>query len=787
MTMVEHLYRATCPLCDWRGAISSEYDRARANATLHRTDQHVTPTGPTVGELCAGYGGVALALESIWPGARVSWVSDIEKAPSRILAHHYPGVPNHGDLTRIDWASVAPVDILTAGFPCFAAGTPVLTKRGLVPIEDVTTGDEVWTHRARWRPVTATMTRRAPTVEFRPGFYCTPEHRLWLRSPGRVWRNDLRQYRRTLSEPEWVEARQSRGKFAATPLGISGVPHRKPERLTWWQVGRYLADGFTNACVNVYIGKGKQADAVRFPGWAVSEQATATRLTMPDSASERDWLDRHFGKLAHGKTLPAFALALAESDRRDLLDGYWSGDGHREKERESWRSVSVSPCLTVGIAMLATSLGYSSAIKYTRTPDETMIDGRAVNQRDWWAVTANPRADRYTVTESGFQWRKMRREPEPGPVQTVYDLTIADDHSFVAAGIVVHNCQPVSHAGKRAGLDDERWLFDDILTALRVMDPQPRLCVFENVLGLLTANGGDAMARVVEGLASVGYVGAYRVLAASDVGAPHRRRRVFILAWPEADAAALTWPEADAAALTWPEADARLLPTPAVNDMGAGKTVEAWDEWTEKMRAAHGNGNGHGASLSIEALRLLPTPQAQLGDGRGSQPPAKRHAGGHTPTLADEVEHLLPTPSAADGLGGHERRGGARASELLLNGVAKELFRNRVLLRSRHHDGMTLDAFGDYAPAVARWEAVLGRPAPAPTEPTGKGGAHRLSPRFVQFMMGLPDGWVTDVPDITRNDQLKALGNGVVPQQAAAALRWLLDIREGALLEGLTA
>jgi hypothetical protein len=52
-----------------------------------------------------------------------------------------------------------------------------------------------------------------------------------------------------------------------------------------------------------------------------------------------------------------------------------------------------------------------------------------------------------------------------------------------------------------------------------------------------------------------------------------------------------------------------LLPTPAVNDMGEGKTVEAWDEWTAKMKAAHGNGNGHGASLSIEAQRLLPTPR----------------------------------------------------------------------------------------------------------------------------------------------------------------------------------
>jgi DNA (cytosine-5)-methyltransferase 1 len=41
-------------------------------------------------------------------------------------------------------------------------------------------------------------------------------------------------------------------------------------------------------------------------------------------------------------------------------------------------------------------------------------------------------------------------------------------------------------------------------------------------------------------------------------------------------------------------------------------------------------------------------------------------------------------------------------------------------------------------------------------------------------MMGLPAGWVTDVPGISRNAQLKMLGNGVVPQQAAAAIRWLL-------------
>ena len=198
-----------------------------------------------------------------------------------------------------------------------------------------------------------------------------------------------------------------------------------------------------------------------------------------------------------------------------------------------------------------------------------------------------------------------------------------------------------------------------------------------------------------------------------------------------------------------------LLPTPAVNDMGAGKTVEAWDEWTARMKSSHGNGNGHGASLHIESMRS--------------------------------------------------------------------------------------DKWGQYAPAIARWEAVLGRPAPAPTEVSTKsrercpvhgdpqegrpgeelrdmregldaqevrqwatggqlppeaaleGGPReadaresvgescackrRLSPEFVSWMMGLPAGWVTDL-GLTRNEELKILGNGVVRQQAAAATRaWVCDMR----------
>ncbi|MEU6858849.1 hypothetical protein AB0B28_08250 [Glycomyces sp. NPDC046736] len=70
----------------------------------------------------------------------------------------------------------------------------------------------------------------------------------------------------------------------------------------------------------------------------------------------------------------------------------------------------------------------------------------------------------------------------------------------------------------------------------------------------------------------------------------------------------------------------------------------------------------------------------------------------------------------------------------------------------------------------------MGRPAPAPTEP-GRNGP-RLAARFVEWMMGAPEGHITAVPGIPRNAQLKAAGNGVVRQQGAAALRMLLAMRE---------
>ncbi|WP_308258327.1 hypothetical protein [Saccharothrix obliqua] len=81
--------------------------------------------------------------------------------------------------------------------------------------------------------------------------------------------------------------------------------------------------------------------------------------------------------------------------------------------------------------------------------------------------------------------------------------------------------------------------------------------------------------------------------------------------------------------------------------------------------------------------------------------------------------------------------------------------------------------FGGYEPAIQRWEHRLNRPAPDPTT-TGQRQSTVLNPAIVEWMMGLPEGWVTALP-LPRTAQLHALGNGVVPQQAAHAVDLLLD------------
>lgn len=491
---------------------------------------------------------------------------------------------------------------------------------------------------------------------------------------------------------------------------------------------------------------------------------------------------------------------------------------------------------------------------------------------------------------------------EPGPqsilahhypeAQNLGDVTAIDWAKVEPVDVLTGGspCQDLSMAGQRAGMrpGTRSGLWESMFTAIKTI--RPRLVVWENVRGALSADAfslmesregrvGDgpdgpflrALGRVLGDLASVGYDAQWVGIRASDVGAPHGRFRIFVAAYPHGsgwegldDWASQTPPERHGHTLTCVGDDlGQLLPTPTATY--SGNTAE------NHLSKKPGSVKVTDLRILVEELGLvlLPTPQAR--DGKGVP-----GGGFNTASLPREIA-LLPTPTTVDA-----------AADGPSNGRR--------------------DTFGPYADAIARWEAATGREAPAPTEITdqsrrkcnvhgeerrsreelhrmreatdeetirersarGQGSVHeadsllpgvrehqgggrkghaslaseetpkgelpgvriserparpshgqepgeqrsgepddtvrvmppetplaggssekagsepvgetcickhRLSAKFVEFLMGLPDGWVTDI-SISRTAQLRALGNGVVPQQAEYAIRLLLG-KEG--------
>lgn len=207
-----------------------------------------------------------------------------------------------------------------------------------------------------------------------------------------------------------------------------------------------------------------------------------------------------------------------------------------------------------------------------------------------------------------------------------------------------------------------------------------------------------------------------------------------------------------------------LLPTPTLGHIR--NYDEPVDDYLQRRQDyVDGKTKGMpGVSLGVAIrMQLFPTPKALDGIKGNLKTSEERKAAGHyvdlTNVAIDLAPPLLPTPNTME----HRE---IKTPEQIAALKEKSPGGYRNLRETVINEAVS---WGKFEPAIARWEQITGRPAPAPTKPDGKNEAHRLSSKFTEWMMGLPDGWVTDC-GLTRNEELKACGNGVVPQQAELAL-----------------
>jgi DNA (cytosine-5)-methyltransferase 1 len=241
-------------------------------------------------------------------------------------------------------------------------------------------------------------------------------------------------------------------------------------------------------------------------------------------------------------------------------------------------------------------------------------------------------------------------------------------------------CQPFSHAGNRKGAEDERHIWPFIKEAIGTL--RPRFVVLENVRGHLSLG----FQEVLKDLAQIGYDARWQIVRASDIGAPHQRARLFVLAYPK----------------------------------GEGSRRQA----SEVSR----QGSEHGRDISI----------ATNADSVTCEESRRKHRDISSQTSqiihrADRDEHGIGLEDASD-TNGHEQQGDRPMPRL------GSRFNTRAQMCMQTAPNPLVDG--------------------------------KLNAQFVEYMMGLPSGWVTDL-EISRAQQLKILGNGVVPQQAFYALELL--------------
>ena len=512
-------------------------------------------------ELCAGYGSQALALKNL--GLEVySEIAEFDKYASQAYMQLHGETKNYGDIYTIDETKLPYFDMITYSTPCFTEDSLVLTeKRGFQKIIDIQIGEKVITHDGNYKTVENVINNgKKKTVKIYgmgiDEIHTTPNHLFYVREKSHVWNNKTRSYTRVFSEPVWKQADSlKRTDYMGIPInkkseipewnGITfvwsdGRKDRYKNQLSqymnnkdfWWLIGRYIADGWFRNNGGIIIGCGKKkfvemkekCDSIGL-NYNILEERTVIKFYY--QLKELELFVQSFGKYAYGKKIPSFVMDLPVDLLNSFLNGYMSGDDGR------FKATSVSRELIYGLAQcIAKVYKQPYSIYKTERPKTTVIEGRTVNQKDTYELCfkKEKRPQDKAFYEDGFIWFPVTKVEED-EIETVYDLTVEENHSFTVQGVIVHNCQDFSVAGKGKGGDKGSgtrssllWECERIIRAVK-----PKYLLMENVKNLLSKKHCHNFNAWIKVLEDMGYTNYYKVLNAKDYGIPQNRERIFVV------------------------------------------------------------------------------------------------------------------------------------------------------------------------------------------------------------------------------------------------------------------
>ncbi len=416
------------------------------------------------------------ALGGTWRGKPVGTFGDLATL-SFFPAHHITMGEGGAVIVNNPKLARAVRSVRDWGRDCFPAGTPVICRDAVRPIESVEVGQEVLTHEARWRPVIRLTGHRSyarPIVTIRarqrPPITASATHPFWVRRKGsRQWvpASELRRGDELIARAYPSDAlATSEFTWSYRTLYKEAVPNSVPVepdlmRLAgYWLAegslgrGRRGADGFLAYRVDFAFHEretGLIADVkslmARYFGCTGWQRQHARSHGISISFKSRrayEFFLQTIGRGALHKRLPQWILELPDKHIAELLRAHWRGDG--SASRQGFVVHSVSAELIEQLRLLMMRLGILATVRATTDLHALSIYGvnaerfaQVVGER-YVARTRKRQATMDETTgEAFFPVIEVRPFKSDEPVD-VYNLEVAGDNSYHAAGVAAHNC-----------------------------------------------------------------------------------------------------------------------------------------------------------------------------------------------------------------------------------------------------------------------------------------------------------------------------------------------------------